>query len=450
MSRFMDFADVQRFYASTEVRKIDILSNWPQIISWIVLFFILFAIVSGKIRYETAAFGGLLVLGLLGIAPASSLFSGFAAPELYTVVTVLVMSEGIVRSGILTGLGKSIAKKIKNPEKQRAAVTASTWLMSAFMNNVGAIGLMLPTTKRMAKRAGMDKADFGMPIAYASILGGSVTLIGTASNLIVSTFRYQAFGESFKMFDFAAHGIAMSLMGLLVFALCRLCGLGVLRLDRQPLNKDTEHESTSALEPAAKRSTKNTLIVLFSLVPAIVLTAVGIIHPAVAFGLVVVFWLAAGIFSHKDALGAINIPIFLFLGSMISISAVLNETGALENVVDFVLPHILAMPPFLLILSVILFAAFIANILDNSVAAVLLSPAVILLFQSGELHVSADALLMAVAAGSSLGIVLPTHQATIVAMNSLGFDRKKFIKLGALIALSASLIAALVIVLVWI
>ncbi len=431
------------------MNKIDLPVHVQQIISWTVLFFVLFAIISEKIRYETAAFAGLLLLGFLGVAPPSSLFSGFSAPALYTVIAVLVMSQGIVRSGILTGLGKSIAGKIKSPEKQRLAVSASVWLMSAFMNNVGAIGLILPTTKRMAMRAGVDEANFGMPLAYASILGGSVTLVGTASNLIVSTFRYQAFGEAFKMFDFAAQGLAMSLMGLLVFALCRLCGFGVLRSDKAEDVVSASRQEAAEIEPPAQRSTKNTLLVLFSLLPAIVLTAVGIIHPAIAFGLVVLFWLASGIFTHRDVQKAISIPIFIFLGSMISIASILNETGALKNVVDFALPHIVSMPPFLLILSVLLLAAFITNMLNNSVSAVLLSPAVILLWQSGALSVSADALLMAVAAGSSLGIVMPTHQSTIVAMSSLKFKRKQFIKLGTVIALFASLIAALVIWLVW-
>ena len=432
------------------MNNIDIPVHWQQIISWTVLFFILFAIISEKIRYETAAFGGLLLLGLLGVVPPSSLFAGFAAPALYTVITVLVMSQGIVRSGILTGFGKSIARKIKNPERQRLAVSVSAWLMSAFMNNVGAIGLILPTTKRMAGRAGVDEANFGMPLAYASILGGSVTLIGTASNLIVSTYRYKAFGEAFKMFDFAAHGLAMSFMGLLVFALCRLCGFGILRLEKTNDVVSASRHEASEIEPPAQRSTKNTLLVLSSLLPAIVLTAVGIAHPAIAFGFVILFWLASGIFTHRDVQKAINIPIFVFLGSMISVSSILNETGALKNVVDFVLPHIVSMPPFLLILSVLLLAAFITNILNNSVSAVLLSPAVILLWQSGALSVSIDALLMAVAAGASLGIVMPTHQSTIVAMNSLKFERKQFIKLGAVITFFASLTAALVILLVWI
>ncbi len=397
-----------------------------------------------------AAFSGLLLLGLLGIAKPSFIFSGFASPALYTVITVLVMSEGIVQSGILTGLGKSIAKKIKKPQKQMLAISVATWILSTFMNNVGAVGLMLPTTKRMAHRAGADAAKFGMPLVYASILGGSITLIGTASNLIVSAYRYQVFGKPFKMFDFAAHGLAMSIIGLFVIIVYYILGRGIKISDKKQYDEYTDGRNTIALEPAAERNRKNTLTVLFTLIPAIVVTAAGLVHPAIAFGLVVILWLILKIFTHNDAVEAINVPIFIFLGSMLSISAVLNETGALKNAVDFILPHIITMPPFLLVFSIIAITAIVANILDNSVSAVLLAPAVIILFQSGEINISSDALLMAVSAGAGLGIVLPTHQATIVAMNSLGFDRKKFIKIGALTALPASLMAALIIVLIWI
>jgi len=236
---------------------IDIGINIEQILVWAVLIFVLFCIISSKIRYETATIGGLLFLGLLQISPPSELFSGFSNPALFTVIIVLVMSEGIVESGILTGIGKSIAKKIHDPDKQILALSLSTWFMSAFMNNVGAVGLILPTARRMAGRAGVNKARFGMPIPYAAILGGSVTLIGTVSNLIVSTFRLQAFGKPFNMFDFAAHGFAMSLVSLLLWFLCRLCGFNPIKRQKASIeNAVLKAEETLIPERIENRTAK--------------------------------------------------------------------------------------------------------------------------------------------------------------------------------------------------
>lgn len=428
----------------------DIVVNWEQIVSWLVLIFILFAFISSKIRYEAVAFGGLLFLGLLRISKPVELFSGFSNPALFTVIIVLVMSEGIVESGLFLGLGKSIAKKIHDPEKQILVVSFSAWFMSFFVNNVGVIGLILPTAQRMAKRAGINKANFGLYILYAIFLGGSVTLISTASNLIVSSFRFQAFGQPFKMFDFAAHGLAMSAMSLLLWFLCRLCGHSPLRQQKENiLNPIPDRVESFISEPARKISLRNTVIILASLLLAIVLASIGLVHPSITFGFVVLLWITTDIFSLKTAYSAINISILLFLGSMLSISEILNRTGALPDLIEFILPLVILIPAFPLILVFLFITAILSNIVDNSVSALLMSPAAILLFQSGTVNVTADALLMAVAAGASLGLVLPTDPATIVAMNSMGFQKKDFIKKGIIIALSAGIVASIVIYFLW-
>ena len=428
---------------------IDIFLNWQQSATWLVLLFVLYALVSGKIQYDIAAFGGLLLLGLLQIAQPSDLFSGFASPALFTVAIVLVMSAGIVESGILSGYGKSIARRIHKPKKQIIALSLSTALISSFMNNIGAIGIMLPTSKRMAHRAGVEKANFGMPLAYAAILGGSVTLIGTASNLIVSAFRLQAFGQPFKVFDFAAHGLVMVGTGLIVLFVCQACGLIPTQQKAAGDERQTLSKESILIEPAAKSSPKKTTIVLISLIPVMFLTSIGLIHPAVGFGFVVIFWILTSILSLENAYKNINIPLIIFLGSMLSISDILNDTGALQAVVGLIIPMFSSLPHYLLILIILFVSALFANVVDSSVAAVLISPLVIQLTQTGAVDVSADALLMAVAAGASLGIVLPTDQAVIVAMESTGFSRMSFIKTGAVVALTAGIFAALAIKIVW-
>lgn len=138
-----------------------------------------------------------------------------------------------------------------------------------------------------------------------------------------------------------------------------------------------------------------------------------------------------------------------FLGSMFGISAVLEETGALNAAVSLISPLFTSLPPFLLILIFLFVTAVFANILDNSVAAVLMAPIAVALWRAGAVPFNPDALLMAVPAGSSLGIVLPTHQATIVVMNSMDFPRRSFIKTGAAIAAIAGTSSALVIYAIW-
>ncbi|MCR6544244.1 SLC13 family permease [Dehalobacterium formicoaceticum] len=423
--------------------------NGEQIATWLILLLILYALISEKIRFDAAAFSGLLLLGLLQIAPPSTLFSGFSSPALFTVAIVLVMSAGIVESGILNGFGKSIARRIKKPKNQILTLLLATTVVSGFVNNVGTVGIMLPTSQRMAQRAGYSKANVGMALVYITILSGSVTLIGTASNLIVSTFRMQSLGEPFKMFDFAAHGLVMVGIAFIILFFCQVCGFNFGQATANAENKHLPDTNVLLIEPAYKRNPRKTRIVLLTLIPVIILTSIGQIHPAVGFGFVVFVWLGTGVLSSTTAYENINIPIILFLGSMLSIANILTDIGALQTVADLILPPVLSFPPFLLILSVLFVTALVSNFVDNSVSAVLMSPLVIQLYQTGAVAVTADALLMAVAAGASLAIVIPTHQATLVVMNSTGFSRKSFIKTGLMIALAAGICAALVINIVW-
>lgn len=152
---------------------------------------------------------------------------------------------------------------------------------------------------------------------------------------------------------------------------------------------------------------------------------------------------------YQTALDNINIPIIIFLGSMFGITGILEETGALQVAVSIISPAFTNIPSFFFILIFVFITAFFANILDNSVAAVLMAPIAVTLWETGAVPFSPDALLMAVAAGASLGIVLPTHQATIVVMSSIDFPRKSFIKTGALIAVFAGTLSSLVIYTVW-
>jgi di/tricarboxylate transporter len=431
------------------VINIGLLSNWEQILSWLVLAAVLLSIVVGKVRYEIAAFGGLLLLGLLGFAGPSDLFSGFASPALFTVATVLVMSAGIVESGILSGLGKKIAEKVHSPGRQILAVFLTTGLFSAFMNNVGAVGVTLPTARRMAVRARVPPSAFGIPISFAAILGGSLTLIGTAPNLIVSTFRLDAFGEPFRMFDFTLHGLAIFASGILVVFVCRACGLGPIGQKCLTQNGQMRTEPDEAETPAAGRSVKKSLLVLLPLLAAILLTATGVLHPSVGFGLVVMLWLATRILSYQNALEGISLPVVLFLGSMFGISAVLRETGALSAAIGLIRPVFSSLPPFLLILIFVYVTALFANLLDNSVAAVFMAPLAIELSRTGGLQINPDALLMGVAAGSSLGILMPTHQATVVVLSSMDFSKQSFMKTGAAVLFLAGMLSTLFIYAVW-
>lgn len=425
-----------------------------QIITWMVLFFVLYSVITDKIPFDIAAFGGLLLLGLLKVSTPKELFSGFADTSVFVVAAVMILSAGIVESGILNGLGRFIAQKVECPKKQIFSISLVTGMVSAFMNNVGAIGLMLPTAKRMASRAGVHKATFGLPMVYATILGGAMTLIGCSPNIIISTFRYQSFGKPFRMFDFAAHGLTMLGSAVLLWFIAQT--LGFSPLDRRCVKgcnvkagKREEAREIPVDVPTGERNRRKSSIVLFTFVPVVILAGLGFVHSSIGFGFAAILFILLGVITREKAYSELRIPTLVFLGSMVSIATILENTGSLAMLIDPVSKLVERLPHILSIIVFVFVSAFLANILDNSVAAVLMSPTAILLTQSPLVSVSPDALLMAVSAGASLGVILPTEQTTVLAMTETDISAKRLMQQGTVVALFAGVMASLVIYLVW-
>lgn len=172
------------------------------------------ALVWGRWRHDIVAFAGLMAGVLLGLVPASEAFSGFAHPAVITVALVLVVSAGLMRTGAVHLLGRYLARPEAPVPLHLLRLGGVGSGLSAVMNNVTALALLMPLDMQTARKAGRSAALTLMPLAFLTILGGMMTLIGTPPNLIVSGFRAEATGEPFRMFDFTPVGGAVALAGL--------------------------------------------------------------------------------------------------------------------------------------------------------------------------------------------------------------------------------------------
>lgn len=186
----------------------------PQVIVFTVILFTLVMFIDGRVRYEFVSMLGLLILTLTGILNAEEALAGFSHPAVITVTSVLIISGAIIKSGMIEHLVVLLNGKTDNKHLKIAGLMLVTAFLSAFMNNVGALALILPVALRIAKDSKLSPSGFLMPVAFASLLGGMVTLIGTPPNLIVSNFRQQALGIPFDFFEFAPIGIAMVFIGV--------------------------------------------------------------------------------------------------------------------------------------------------------------------------------------------------------------------------------------------
>ncbi|MFH1500190.1 MAG: SLC13 family permease [Verrucomicrobiota bacterium] len=173
----------------------------------------------GRWRHDVVAMGALIACVLAGLLPAADAFAGFGHPAVITVACVLILSRGLQTSGAIDAAVKFLLPGASGPTLTIGALTALGAVLSAFMNNVGALALLMPVGLQIAKKQNLPPGRVLMPLAFGSILGGMTTLIGTPPNLIVSGFRSQAGGGGFGMFDFTPVGLTVAAAGVAFVAL---------------------------------------------------------------------------------------------------------------------------------------------------------------------------------------------------------------------------------------
>ncbi|MGR3634757.1 MAG: SLC13 family permease [Shimia sp.] len=184
------------------------------------LFGLVFAMLLwGRFRYDLVAFSALMIGVVLGVVPTKDAFSGFGHPATLIVALVLVVSAGLVRSGAVFLITRTLVDSARSLGSHITIIGAIGAVLSAFMNNVAALALLMPVDIQTARKAGRSPAKSLMPLSFATILGGMATLIGTPPNIIIASIREEATGEPFGMFDFAPVGGITAIVGLLFVAL---------------------------------------------------------------------------------------------------------------------------------------------------------------------------------------------------------------------------------------
>ena len=190
-----------------------------EIIVFGVLILALVLFVTAKWRYDVVALLSLLILTIVGIVPPWEAFQGFGHPAVVTVAAVLVVSRALHDSGVVDVIAGWYLRIPHYLTLRIASLSGLTAFLSAFMNNIGAVSLLMPVVVRVSNRSNHPASLFLMPLAFASLLGGMTTLIGTPPNVIISNFRQEEVGVHFHMFDFTIVGLAVTVVGVLFIAL---------------------------------------------------------------------------------------------------------------------------------------------------------------------------------------------------------------------------------------
>lgn len=191
----------------------------PQLLIFSILAATMGLFLWGRFRHDIVALAALLACVVVGLVPADEAFAGFGHPAVVTVACVLVLSQGLQKTGAVDWLARSVLPRDAGRLTSLAALMGLGAALSGFMNNVGAMALLMPIAVQLAGRLDLTPGQVLMPLAFGTILGGMTTVIGTPPNLIVSGFRAEAGLGHFAIFDFAPVGAAVAVAGVLFVVL---------------------------------------------------------------------------------------------------------------------------------------------------------------------------------------------------------------------------------------
>lgn len=184
----------------------------------ILLVLTMVAFVWGRRRYEVIALCALFAATALGFVPFDQVFLGFAEPAVITVICMMIISKAISRTGIVERATRGLMQQFDSFTLLLAILCLLTLMLSAFINNIGAMAIMLPVAMELADKNNRPPSLTLMPLALSAALGGLTTLIGTPPNLIISQFREQTMGHAFGFFAFGKAGLPVAIVGFVFLA----------------------------------------------------------------------------------------------------------------------------------------------------------------------------------------------------------------------------------------
>jgi di/tricarboxylate transporter len=190
-----------------------------QFILFILLLFVFVFLIWGRWRYDLVAFAALMVAVVAGVIPVAQAFAGFGHPAVVVIALVLIISKGLSNSGVIEWLARYLVVGSRKLGTHIGIMSGFAAALSAMMNNVAALALLMPLDMQAAAKSNRSPALSLMPLSFASILGGMITLIGTPPNIVIAEYRGSVLGEPYRMFDFAPVGLAVAVVGVVYVAL---------------------------------------------------------------------------------------------------------------------------------------------------------------------------------------------------------------------------------------
>ena len=421
----------------------------PALITIILLGIMVAFFLVKSIPHYIVALSGALALGLLGIVPMNSLFSGFANPILILFCGMFVIGDALFQTGLASEVGIWAVRKMgKNERLLLWGTMVSAGLLSTVASNTGTTVALMPVAMSLALSAQIPISKLLMPLAFATGFGGFSALIGTPPNMIVSEALGQAGFKPFAFFEFAWVGIPLAIAGMLYLDLFGMKLLSKSAQNISPVKKANFDSTTISEKKVWKMWVCAGILLLVIVLMTMNLKSISLESIAVVGAILCV---VTGCISSKQALESIEWETVILFGAMFTVALAMEKSGAADLLARGLLyvlePGSQAQGnPYWIIFILLVFTMALGTVLSNTASAVLMVPIGLLLAK--ETGANPRSIMMAIALAGSCSFLTPLGTPpNMIVWAPGGYRFSDFMKVG--LGLSLVCIAVGVLIIPW-
>ena len=425
----------------------------PAIITLCVLAVAAFLFVTELIPLAVTAMAACTALGILGVLPSKQVYAGLSNSTVVLFGGMFVIGAAMFKTGLAEAIGLAVVKKAgTNEVPLMAAIMIVTIILSSVSSNTGTVACLMPVIIGIANAANIPASKELMPLAIAANVGGTITMIGTPPNVIVTGALSAAGLPSFGFFEFALIGVPLSII-VLIYTLT--IGRKTIPIKNAGAMDDAavkaaKEEAGASDDSAPKSKTKMWIsgLILLGVVAAMALNLKTVpLQTAAVTG--AILCVVTGCLKEKEAYAGIDwVTIFLFAG-MLSVATAMDKTGAGKLIADTVVGMMGDHPnPIVLCAVLYLISNVLTQFMSNTASAALLAPIGISIAQS----IGADPkpVLMSIGIAASMAFATPmaTPPNTLV-LGPGGFSFNDYVKVGVPLCVITFIASVLIIPIFW-
>ena len=432
-------------------RKVNLMD--PAIITLCVLAVAAFLFVTELIPLAVTAMAACTALGILGVLPAKQVYAGLSNSTVVLFGGMFVIGAAMFKTGLAETIGLAVVRKAGTKEVPlMGAIMLVTIILSSVSSNTGTVACLMPVVIGIANAANIPASKELMPLAVAANVGGTITMIGTPPNVIVTGALSAAGLPSFGFFEFALIGVPLSII-VLVYMLTigrkTIPAKSAGAMDEEAV-KAAKEEAGASDDNAPKSKTKMWIsgLILIGVVVAMALNLKTVpLQTAAVTG--AILCVITGCLKEKEAYAGIDwVTIFLFAG-MLSVATAMDKTGAGKLIADTVVNMMGDHPnPIVLCAVLYLISNVLTQFMSNTASAALLAPIGISIAQS----IGADPkpVLMAIGIAASMAFATPmaTPPNTLV-LGPGGFSFNDYVKVGVPLCIITFIVSVIIIPIFW-